>query len=58
MHIRSYNGLAAAYEKLGNKKKADHYHQIAKEIYDSMWNTKIEDEIRRYYQVKGDFHLS
>lgn len=58
MHIRSYNGIAAAYEKLGNLKKADHYHQIAKEIYDSMWNTKIEKEIRKFYEVKGNFHLS
>lgn len=58
MHIRSYNGIATIYEKLGDKKKAEHYHQIAKEIYDYMWNSKIENEIRKHYQVKGDFHLS
>lgn len=58
MHIRSYNGMATIYEKLGDKKKADHYHQIAKEIYDYMWNSKIENEIRKHYEVKGDFHLS
>lgn len=58
MHIRSYNGIAAVYEKMGNQEKADHYHQIAKEIYDYMWNSKIENEIRKYYNVKGDFHLS
>lgn len=57
MHIRSYNGMATIYEKMGDQKKADHYHQIAKEIYDYMWNSKIENEIRRHYQVKGDFHL-
>jgi nucleotide-binding universal stress UspA family protein len=58
MHIRSYNGMATIYEKMGDQKKAEHYHQIAKEIYDYMWNSKIENEIRKHYQVKGDFHLN
>lgn len=58
MHIRSFNGIAATYEKMGNNEKADHYRQIAKEIYDYMWNSKIENEIRKHYKVKGDFHLS
>jgi nucleotide-binding universal stress UspA family protein len=57
LHIRSYNGMASIYEKLGNQKKADYYHAIAKDIYDYMWNSKIENEIRKFYQVKGDFHL-
>lgn len=58
MHIRSYNGIASIYEKLGNEEKAAHYHQIAKEIYDYMWNSKIENEIRKYYQVRGEFHIN
>jgi nucleotide-binding universal stress UspA family protein len=58
MHIRSYNGIASIYEKLGNEEKAAQYHQIAKEIYDYMWNSKIENEIRKYYQVRGEFHIN
>lgn len=57
MHIRSFNGIAAIYEKLGKQKRADHYYWIAQDIYEHMWNNKIENEIRKNYSVKGDFHL-
>ena len=58
MHIRSFNGIAAVYDKLGKKKRADHYRELAHEIYEHMWDHKIEREIRKNYSVKGDFHIS
>ena len=36
MHIRSFNGIAAIYKKLGKHKKADRYHKLAQEIYEHM----------------------
>ena len=57
MHLRSYYGMAAIYKKLGKHKKADHYNQIAHEIYENMWNNKIEQESRKHYRVKGEYQL-
>ena len=57
MHLRSYYGIAAVYKKLGKHKKADHYHQIAHEIYENMWDNKIEQESRKHYRVKGKYQL-
>lgn len=57
MHLRSYYGVAAVYKKLGKHKKADHYNQIAHEIYENMWDNKIEQESRKYYRVKGEYQL-
>jgi nucleotide-binding universal stress UspA family protein len=57
MHIRSYNGIADVYEKLGKNKKAAQYHKIAHELYESMWGNKIEQESRKYYSVKKDYQV-
>lgn len=57
MHLRSYYGMAAIYKKLGKHKKADHYYQIAHEIYENMWDNKIEQESRKHYRVKGEYQL-
>lgn len=57
MHLRSYYGVAAVYKKLGKNKKAEHYHQIAREIYENMWDNKIEQESRKHYRVKGEYQL-
>ena len=57
MHIRSLKGVAAVYEILGERKKAKHYLSLAKDVYEHMWDEKIEKEVRKNYQVKGGFRL-
>ena len=56
MHIRSYNGIAKIYEELGKTKKAQHYKNMAKDIYDHMWDEKIEREIRKHYKSSLSDH--
>ena len=57
MHIRSLKGIAAVYDVLGDKKRAKYYLNLADEVYKHMWDEKIEKEVRKNYQVKGDFRL-
>ncbi len=57
MHIRSLKGIASVYDVIGDKKKAKYYLNLADEVYKHMWDEKIEKEVRKNYQVKGDFRL-
>lgn len=57
MHIRSLKGISSVYDVLGDKKKAKYYHDLADEVYKHMWDEKIEKEVRKNYQVKGDYRL-
>ncbi|MCK5782452.1 MAG: universal stress protein [Flavobacteriales bacterium] len=50
MHIPSLNGIAQIYEKIGKEKKAEKYRNIAKEMMTRIWDTKIENDIRKHYK--------
>jgi universal stress protein E len=47
MHVPSYYGIAKAYEKLNDMKRAEVYKKNGKEIMDRIWDQKIEDEVRK-----------
>ncbi len=49
MHVPSIHGLAKVYEKLGDKEAARRYKELAREVLRRIWDSKIEEEIRRFY---------
>jgi nucleotide-binding universal stress UspA family protein len=51
MHIPSLKGIADVYEKLGNKELAKEYRNIARKVLKRIWDEKIEEEIRIFYEL-------
>jgi nucleotide-binding universal stress UspA family protein len=51
MHIPSLKGIADVYEKLGNKELAKEYRNIARKVLRRIWDEKIEEEIRIFYEL-------
>jgi universal stress protein E len=48
MHVPAYFGLAKVYEKLNDPGKAKFYRDSGREIMDTMWYAKIEEEVRKF----------
>lgn len=49
MHVPSLHGIAKVYEKLDNKEAAKRYKELAREVLRQIWDSKIEEDIRRFY---------
>jgi universal stress protein E len=47
LHLPSLNGLVKVYEKIGDEEMVAHYKNLSKEALQSIWNAKIEEDIRR-----------
>ena len=50
MHIPSLNGIAVVYKKLNDKKNAKKYKNLVESVRQSLWDRKIEAEIRKSYK--------
>lgn len=48
MHIPSLKGISKVHKKAGNMEKAKKYKTLAKNIMTRIWNTKIEEEVRKH----------
>ena len=49
MHVPAIYGIAKVYDKLENPDMADKYRKLAREVLRRIWDSKIEEEIRKYY---------
>ncbi|MCB0560218.1 MAG: universal stress protein [Lewinellaceae bacterium] len=49
MHVPAIHGIVKVYDKLENQEMADKYRKLAREVLRRIWDSKIEDEIRKYY---------
>ncbi len=47
MHLPSLNGLAKLYDIQGREKEAETYRKMAKDVLHTIWNTRIEEDIRK-----------
>lgn len=47
MHLPSINGLAKLYKMQDREKEAKKYRNMAKDVLKSIWNVRIEEEIRK-----------
>lgn len=56
LHLRSYYSLAEIYDRKKEPKKAIKYRKIAREIYNHMWDEKIERDVRANYTLV-DHHI-
>ncbi len=50
-HVPAWESLAAAHERLGNKSRSKYAAGKAKDIYDSVWKQRVENEIRSRKRV-------
>jgi nucleotide-binding universal stress UspA family protein len=48
MNVPSYYGIAKVYEKLNEPEKAEKYRNLGREVLDQIWNSKIEEDVRRF----------
>ena len=48
MNVPSYYGIAKVYEKLNQPEKAEKYRNLGREVLDQIWNTKIEEDVRKF----------
>lgn len=51
MHLPSLNGLVKVYEKMGDTEAAERHKQMAKEVLHTIWDAKIEEEIRKGFKT-------
>lgn len=49
MHVPAIYGIAKVYDKLEDPEMADKYRKLAREVLRRIWDSKIEEEIRKYY---------
>jgi two-component SAPR family response regulator len=49
MHVPAIHGIAKVYDKLENQEMAEKHRMLAREVLRRIWDSKIEDEIRKYY---------
>ena len=56
LHLRSYYALAELYDRKKEPKKAIKYRKIARDIYNHMWDEKIERDVRKHYTL-ADHHI-
>ncbi|MCB0564034.1 MAG: universal stress protein [Phaeodactylibacter sp.] len=49
MHVPAIHGIAKVYDKLGELEMADKHRKLAREVLRRIWDSKIEEEIRKYY---------
>lgn len=47
MHLPALSGLVKVYEKLGDQESAERYRQMAQQALRTIWNTQIEEEVRK-----------
>jgi nucleotide-binding universal stress UspA family protein len=52
MHIPSIYKLAVVYSLTGNNEKADYYDNMARKLLGSLWDRKINDEIRTHFDFE------
>jgi len=50
MHVPSLNGMSNIYKKLNDNQNAQKYKSMAKSVMQSIWDRKIENEIRKSYK--------
>ena len=49
MHVPAIHGIAKVYDKLEKPEMAEKYRKLAREVLRRIWDSKIEEEIRKYY---------
>ena len=49
LHVPSLKGIAMVYEILDDKENAEKYNQLARDVMSRIWDSKIEAEVRRFY---------
>lgn len=50
MHVPSLYGIAKVYDRLGNEEMAAQYRKMARQVMLRIWDSKIEEEIRKHYR--------
>lgn len=50
MHVPSLFGIAKVYDRLGEEELAGQYRKTAREVMVRIWDSKIEEEVRKYYK--------
>lgn len=53
LYAPAWEGLAAAYERLGDLESAQEYGQKAKSIREKLWQRRVETELRSKHEVVG-----
>lgn len=50
MHVPAIYGIAKVYDKMEQPEMAEKYRKLAREVLRRVWDSKVEEEIRRYYR--------